>query len=144
MTSAASSPTRRHRDSGSAIVASITMLLTLVGGALIWLTWNVDRSINASSDADAIAFQSARAGAQALDPASLRTNTPTLNSDTATQYATATAQTLLDANHTTGRVVSVVVGADRVTVRIEISEAGLTTSGQATVRIAVGVTGEGT
>ena len=135
---------RRGDDRGSATVAAIALMLSLTGGSLLWLTWNVDRSINAASDADAIAFQAARAGAQAIDPASLRTDTPTLNSDQAPQVAIDAAASLFAANETTGRVVSVQVEADRVTVIVEITEAGRTVTGQGTARLAVGGNGEGT
>ena len=135
---------RRGDDRGSATVAAIALMLSLTGGSLLWLTWNVDRSINAASDADAIAFQAARAGAQAIDPASLRTDTPTLNADQAPQFAIDAAASLFAANETAGRVVSVEVEADRVTVIIEITEAGRTVTGQGTARLAVGVDGEGT
>lgn len=133
-----------HDDRGSATVAAIVLMLSLTGGALLWLSWNVDRSINAASDADAIAFQAARAGAQAVDPASLRTATPILNHDLAPELALNAATSLLAANETTGRVVSVEVGPDRVTVVVEITEAGRTVTGQGTARLAVGVRGEGT
>ena len=132
-----------HDDRGSATVAAIVLMLSLTGGALLWLSWNVDRSINAANDADAIAFQAARAGAQAVDPASLRTATPVLNSDLAPQLAVEAAASLFAANETTGRVISVDVGADRVTVVVEITEAGRTVTGQGTARLAVGVRGEG-
>lgn len=131
-------------DRGSATVAAIVLMLSLTGGALLWLSWNVDRSINAANDADAIAFQAARAGAQAVDAASLRTATPVLNFDLAPQLAVEAAASLFAANETTGRVISVDVGADRVTVVVEITEAGRTVTGQGTARLAVGVRGEGT
>ncbi len=133
-----------HDDRGSATVAAIVLMLSLTGGALLWLSWNVDRSINAASDADAIAFQAARAGAQAVDPASLRTATPVLNRDLALELAVDAATSLFAANETSGRVVSVEVGPDRVTVVVEITEAGRTVTGQGTARLAVGVRGEGT
>ena len=132
------------RDAGSATVAALALTLSLIGGALLWLTWNVDRSINAASDADAIAFQAARAGAQAIDPASLRSSTPTVNADQAPQLAIDAATALFTANATTGRVVSINVESDRVTVVVEISEAGRTVTGQGTARLAVGVGEEGT
>jgi hypothetical protein len=135
---------RRGDDRGSATVAAIALMLSLTGGGLLWLTWNVDRSINAASDADAIAFQAARAGAQAIDSASLRTATPTLNADQAPQLAIDAAAALFAANDTVGRVISVNVAPDRVTVVVEITEAGRTVTGQGTARLAVGVGGEGT
>lgn len=137
-------PSHRGDDRGSATVAAIALMLSLTGGSLLWLTWNVDRSINAASDADAIAFQAARAGAQAIDPASLRTATPMVSADKAPQFAIDAAAALFAANETSGRVVSVNVEADRVTVIVEITEAGRTVTGQGTARLAVGVDGEGT
>jgi len=137
-------PSHRGDDRGSATVAAIALMLSLTGGSLLWLTWNVDRSINAASDADAIAFQAARAGAQAIDPASLRTATPMVSADKAPQFAIEAAAALFAANETSGRVVSVNVEADRVTVIVEITEAGRTVTGQGTARLAVGVDGEGT
>ena len=133
-----------RKDAGSATVAALALTLSLIGGALLWLTWNVDRSINAASDADAIAFQAARAGAQAVDPASLRTSTPTIDRDRAPQLAVDTASALFTTNATLGRVVSVNVESDRVTVVVEITEAGRAITGQGTARLAVGVGGEGT
>ena len=135
---------RAGQDRGSATVAAIVVMLSLIGGSLLWLTWNVDRSINAASDADAIAFQAARAGAQAIDPASLRTAEPTLSADEAPQMATDAAAALFAANETIGRVISVNVAPDRITVVVEITEAGRTVTGQGTARISVGVGGEGT
>ena len=135
---------RQDDDRGSATVAAIVLMLSLIGGSLLWLTWNVDRSINAAGDADAIAFQAARAGAQAIDLASLRTATPTLSAANAPQMATDAAAALFASNETTGRVISVNVEPDRVTVVVEITEAGRTVTGQGTARIAVGVGGEGT
>ena len=134
----------RGDDRGSATVAAMALMLSLVGGALLWLTWDVDRSINATSDADAIAFQAARAGAQAIDPASLRTTTPTIDSDQAPQLAANAAAALFAANETTGRVLDINVASDRITVIVEITEAGRTVTGQGTARLAVGVGGEGT
>ena len=135
---------RRGNDRGSATVAAIVVMLSLIGGSLLWLTWNVDRSINAAGDADAIAFQAARAGAQAIDSASLRTTAPRINAEKAPQLAADAAAALFNSNQTTGRVVSVNVQSDRVTVVVEITEAGRTVTGQGTARIAVGVAGEGT
>ncbi|MGD9792047.1 MAG: hypothetical protein AB7V43_01095 [Acidimicrobiia bacterium] len=134
----------RGDDRGSATVAAIALMLSLTGGTLLWLTSNVDRSVNAASDADAIAFQAARAGAQAVDPASLRTAAPTVNSDQAPQLAIDAAAALLRANETAGRVITVNVTADRVTVVVEITEGGRIVTGQGTARLAVGVRGEGT
>ena len=144
MTTASNAHSNSDRDRGSATVAALLLMLAFTGGAVLWLTWNVDRSVNATADAASIAFQAARTGAQVIDPASLRTDTPTIDPVGASQLATVAAQTLFNANHTTGRVTDVRVAADRVTVVVEITEAGRTVTGQGTARIAVGVQGEGT
>ena len=132
---------RREDDRGSATVAMVLLMFSLVGGSLLWLTWNVDRSVNAAGDADAIAFQAARAGAQGIQVASLRTSNPTLDPDAATNKATEAALLLLDANKIDGRVTGVNVAGDRITVIVEITEAGRIVTGRGTARLAVGVTG---
>ena len=143
-------PTRRRRrvrwgdDRGSVVVTTVVLMVTLTGGALIWLTRDVDRQIAAVSQANAVALQAARAGAQRLTPASLRgANTITIDRDTASRAATATASNLLDANHTVGRVETVLITGDRITVTVSITEAGRTVTGQATAHATAGVTQAG-
>ena len=138
---------RRHRlvaagDAGSAMVASVVVMFSLTGGAILWLTWNVDRAINTTSDANAIAFQAARSAAQAIDPASLRTATPLIDPAGAQQHATATVDTLTTTNAAMGKVLTVTVHGNRVTVTIALTENGRTVTGQGTARLATGVTGE--
>ena len=133
---------RGRGDRGSAIVAAVVLMLSIVGGSLVWLTWDVDRAVNAAADADAVAFQAARAGAQAIEPASLRAGSPTIDAEQAQRRAEEAATSLLDANLTTGRVTGVVVASNRLTVTVEIVEAGRRVTGQASVRLAVGVGAE--
>ena len=143
-------PANRHRrvrwgdDRGSVVVTTVVLMVTLTGGALIWLTRDVDRQIAAVSQANAVALQAARAGAQRLTPASLRgANTITIDRDAANRAATATAINLLDANHTVGRVETVLITGDRITVTVSITEAGRTVTGQATAHATAGVTQAG-
>ena len=136
---------RRGRgDRGSAVVTTVVLMVTITGGALIWLTRDVDRQIAAVSQANAIALQAARAGAQHLTAASLRGTDPvTLDPDAASHAATTTTSDLLDANRTTGRVEAVTITGDRITVTVSITEAGRTVTGQATARATAGVTRPG-
>ena len=61
-----------RRDSGSATVLMITLCFTFLAGSLVWLSRTVDQSLDDRTNAAAIAFQAARAGAQAIDPDSAR------------------------------------------------------------------------
>lgn len=130
-------------DRGSAMVAAFTLMFALTGGSIIWLTRDVDRAVNAAAEADAVAFQAARAGAQAINPASLRSSHPTLDPTAAATRATQTAATILTANQSVGRVVAVSVDGDRVTVTVAITEAGRTVTGRGTARLQAGITGPG-
>lgn len=131
-------------DRGSVVVTTVVLMVTLTGGALIWLTRDVDRQIAAVSQANAVALQAARAGAQRLTPASLRgADTVTIDPDGASRAATAAAGHLLDANHTVGRVETVTIAGDRITVTVSITEAGRTVTGQATAHATAGVTAPG-
>ena len=131
-------------DRGSVVLTTVVLMVTLTGGALIWLTRDVDRQIAAVSQANAVALQAARAGAQRLTPASLRSaHTITIDRDAANRAATTTASNLLDANHTIGRVETVLITGDRITVTVSITEAGRTVTGQATAHATAGVTQAG-
>ena len=132
-------------ESGSAMVVGFVMMVMVTGGAILWLTMDVGRAINAASEADSVAFQSARAAAQAIDPTSLRANRPMIDPVGAQASAVGAATQLLAANGSVGRVTLVEVGpaGDRVTVLVELTEAGRTVIGRGTARLAVGVTHEG-
>ena len=138
---------RRRRDGerGSAVVATVVLMITLTGGAIIWLTRDVDRQIAAVSQANAIALQAARSGAQHLAPASLRTPSDlvTIDPDSAGRAAAATTNALLDANDTIGHLETVMVTGDRVTVTVSVTEAGRTVTGRATATATAGVTQPG-
>jgi hypothetical protein len=137
-----SAPIFARGDRGSATVAAVVLMISIVGGSLFWLTWDVDRAVNAAADADAVAFQAARAGAQAIEPASLRAGTPGIDPEKAERRADDAAAALFEANLMSGRVTSVVVTGDRLTVVVELVESGRRVTGQASVRLAVGVEAE--
>ena len=59
-------------DAGSATVLMITLCFVLLSGSLVWLSRTVDQSLDDRTNASAIAFQAARAGAQEIDPTSAR------------------------------------------------------------------------
>jgi hypothetical protein len=61
-----------RRDSGSATVLMITLCFTFLAASLVWLSRTVDQSLDDRTNAVAIAFQAARAGAQAVDADSAR------------------------------------------------------------------------
>lgn len=132
-------------DAGSATVSAYLVLLSFVGGAILWLTRDVDRAVSAGAEADSIAFQAARSAAQQVTPASLRVGRPAIDAGAAAPAAVATADLLLDRNGSVGRVLSVEVspGGDRVTVVVELTEAGREVAGRGTARLATGVSAEG-
>lgn len=130
-------------DRGSAMVVAFLMMLTLTGGSILWLSRDVDRAVNARAQADSLAFQTARQAAQAIEPASLRDGTPRIAAAAAVDRAEATFPELAAAIGVEGRVVTTEVREDRVTVTVELSEAGRTVTGRATARLAVGITQEG-
>ena len=59
-------------DAGSATVLMITLCFVFLAGSLVWLSRTVDQSLDDRTNAAAIAFQAARAGAQQIDPTSVR------------------------------------------------------------------------
>ena len=132
-------------ETGSASVLTLLLMLSLTGGAILWLSRDVDRAINTAAEADSVAFQSARAAAQAIDPASLRASTPRIDPVAAHQRAVDAAAQMLAANGSVGAVTAVEVSpaGDRVTVSVQLVEAGQTVTGRGTARLAVGVAAEG-
>jgi len=124
---------RRRRDRGSAVVATLTFSFVFMAGAFIWLSRTVDRSIHDRSQATAVAFQAARAGAQQVDAeASRRTGTVVVDADRAVAAARGTVARLLAANGDRGSVGAVDVDAVRVTVTVSITTSGRTVTASAT------------
>jgi hypothetical protein len=144
--------TRTPPELGSVAVAIVTSI-ALTFTAAIGLVIDGGHILLARGEADAVAFQAARAGAQALNPAQLANGVPALDPIAARAVATRAAERILTAEHSTGRIA--IVTADTTTVSVSIQErtdlsvAALfdephaTVTGHATVRVAAGVTHEG-
>ncbi|MFT3851481.1 MAG: hypothetical protein QM733_01865 [Ilumatobacteraceae bacterium] len=122
-----------RRDRGSAVVATLTFSFVFMAGAFIWLSRTVDRSIHDRSQAAAVAFQAARAGAQQIDlEASRRSGDVVVDADLAVAAARASAARMLAANGDTGAITAVTVDGDRVTVTVAVDTSGRPMSGTAT------------
>lgn len=63
---------RWNDDRGSGLVAGVAFLFAFTFLGLIWLAGTVDRGVSNQSAATSIAFQAARAGAQAAQPDEIR------------------------------------------------------------------------
>jgi hypothetical protein len=136
---------------GSVAVAIVTSL-ALTFGATIGLVIDGGHILAARRDADAIAFQAARAGAQALDPAQLADGVAAIDPAAARAAVIRVAGEILIADHRTGRVASVTADATHVTVTIQentdltvaalFGEHHATVTGTGSVRVAAGVANE--
>jgi Flp pilus assembly protein TadG len=100
----------RRDDSGSITLMAAVLAVVLL--AFVGLVSAGSDANAAKSRADALAFEAARAGAQALSPESLAVGSPRLDA----QAAYAAAERVLVANHAVGRVA---VGDLSVSVTIE-------------------------
>jgi len=129
----------RPPDRGSATVLMITLCFVFLAGALLWLSRTVDQSLDDRTNAAAIALQAARAGAQAIDPVSLREGRAVVDPAAAARTATSAAQQLLAANGDTGEVGGVSVEGNRVTVSVTITTTGRPATGSASASAVVGV-----
>ena len=63
---------RLRDDRGAGLVAGLVFIFAFTFLGLIWLAGTVDRGISNQSAATSIAFQAARAGAQAAQPDEIR------------------------------------------------------------------------
>ena len=126
---------RLHGERGAGLVVGITLIFAFTFLGLVWLARDVDRSVSNRSAAQAIAFQSARSGAQtALVPALRHGAAPTIDADAARSAAAATAAQLFASYGVSGTIASVGVGSDEVHVTVTIADGGRSVSGSATVR----------
>jgi hypothetical protein len=125
--------TARARDRGSAVVATLTFAFVFMAGAFIWLSRTVDRSLHDRSQATAVAFQAARAGAQQVDgDASRAAGAIVVDQDRAVAAARSATASALSANGDTGSVVRVSIDGKQVTVTVTITTSGRAVSGTAT------------
>jgi hypothetical protein len=127
------------RDAGSATVLMITLCFVFLAGSLVWLSRTVDQSLDDRTNAVAIAFQAARAGAQSLDPAAARSGDAIIDPAAARTAIASTAVRLLAVNGDTGSVSSVSIEGNRVTVSVTITTTGRPATGTASVSAVAGV-----
>jgi len=128
---------RLRGDRGTALVTATVLMFSFTAGAVVLLARDYDDRLATRSVAQAIAFQSARAGAQQVDVGSLRGGVMlSLDEATATDQASRVAQRLIADAGEVGEV-AVVVDGDRVTVVVELVdriEGGFAGSERAIVR----------
>ncbi len=121
-------------ESGSGLVAGIALIFAFTFLGLVWLARDVDRGVSNRSTAGSVAFQSARSGAQAAFPESLRSGQePTIDAVSAQAAGAATAARLFAAYDVTGTV-ALTVTADHVTAVVTITDRGVTVTGRAVVQ----------
>lgn len=125
---------RLKGELGSGLVAGIALMFAFTFLGLVWLARDVDRGVSNRSAAQSIAFQAARSGAQAAGVTDLRTGLTLVDPDAATRAASSTAGALFASYDVDGRVTSVEVAADSVSVSVTIIDGGVTVTGAGTVR----------
>jgi Tfp pilus assembly protein PilX len=122
-------------DRGAGLVVGIALMFAFTFLGLVWLARDVDRAVSNRSAAQAIAFQSARAGAQAAVVPGLRTgDSPSVDAAAARLAASRIAAALFASYEVSGRITSIAVGVDDVTVAVAIDDDGRTVTGIGTVR----------
>jgi hypothetical protein len=126
-------------DVGAATVLMITLCFTFLAGSLVWLSRTVDQSLDDRTNAAAVAFQAARAGAQALDQESARAGEIVVDPVAARLAVATTTQRLLAVNGDTGSVAAVSIERTRVTVSITITTTGRPATGTASASAVAGV-----
>ena len=126
-------------DAGSATVLMITLCFVFLAGSLVWLSRTVDQSLDDRTNAAAIAFQAARAGAQQIDPTSARIGVALVDPSAARSAVAATVARLLTVNGDTGLVSAMSIEGNRVTVSVTITSTGRPATGTASARAVVGV-----
>lgn len=121
-------------DRGAGLVAGIALIFAFTFLGLVWLARDVDRGVSNRSAAQSIAFQAARSGAQSAALVDLRSGTAVIDPAAARQAAASTAASLFASYRVDGRVTSVDVDGDRVSVSVTITDNGLVVTGAGTVR----------
>jgi hypothetical protein len=119
------------------MVTGLVLMFVFTAGAVVWLARDVDRAISNRSAAQSVAFQSARSGAQQAETTTLRAGSSavvTIDDAAARRAAAATATQLFDAYRLDGRVTAIVIDLDRVTVTVEVTDAGRVVTGVGSAR----------
>lgn len=127
----------RGGDRGSATVLALTLVFAFMTGALLWLSRTVDRQLGDRTQAAAVAYEAARAGAQQID-VGLTTDVAVLDPERAQRAARAAVQAALDADGDSGHVDAVVVDGAQVTVTVTITTSGRPATGTGTATARVG------
>ncbi len=117
----------------------ITLCFAFLAGSLVWLSQTVDQSLDDRTNAAAIAFQAARAGAQAIDPVLARTGVAIVDPVAARSAAASTTARLLAVNGDTGTLSALSIENNRVTVSVTITTTGRPATGTASATAVVGV-----
>lgn len=126
------------RDRGSATVAALTFSFVFMAGAFIWLSATVDQQLNDRTQAAAVAFQAARAGAQQVDERAARQGRLVIDAGRAVSAARAAAARLLSGSGDSGSVTSVRVNGTRVTVTVSVTTGGRASVGTASATAVMG------
>lgn len=126
-------------DTGSATVLMITLCFVFLAGSLIWLSRTVDQSLYDRTNAAGVAFQAARAGAQAIDPTSARRGLAIIDPVAARRAVAATTARLLAVNGDSGTLTAVSIESHRVTVSVTITTTGRSATGTASASSVIGV-----
>ena len=126
--------TRLRGERGAGLVAGIALMFAFTFLGLVWLARDVDRGVSNRSAAQSIAFQAARSGAQSTGVTDLRTGITLVDPNAAARAATSTAGALFTSYGVDGRITSVDVVANSVSVSVTITDDGRTVTGAGTVR----------
>ncbi len=116
---------RLRGERGTAMVTALVLLFAFTAGGVIWLGRDVNRRVTNQTAAQSIAFQAARAGAQQVSVDSLRggrDGAVAVDGSRADEQARRAAGELFAAYGVDGRVLSVTVAAESVSVTIEIDD----------------------
>ncbi|CAN0299080.1 unnamed protein product, partial [Phaeothamnion confervicola] len=110
----------------------------------LWLSRTVDRSLHDRDHAAAVAYEAARAGAQALDATAVRQGESIIDPAVARQRVLITVAAELARSGDTGSVTGLVIEANRITVTVTITTTTRHASGTASAASVVGVDGPDT
>jgi hypothetical protein len=117
------------------MVAGIALMFAFTFLGLVWLARDVDRGVSNQSAAQSIAFQAARAGAQAAQVDELRDgDVTTFDEGKVIAAANDIAERLFASYDVNGTVLSVNPVDGKVTVTVQIVDGSKTVKGVGTVR----------
>lgn len=132
---------RCQGERGSGAVIALVVVASSLGGVLIWMTGDVDRSVSLGGTAQIVAFEAARIGAQQVDVDQLRhgvVDTVTLDRHRARTAVLDAVAADLDRRAMSGVVLDLVVTVDSVTVVVGIDHAGRRVTGRGGARAVIG------